>query len=236
MKKSKKYREAKKLVEEGKSYSLEAAMDLLKSMPKVKFDQTVELSGKLGIDPKQSDQMVRGSVVLPHGTGKETKVLVFCEPEKEKEAKDAGADFIGSEEIINKILKEGWVGFDCCIATPGMMRSVSKLGRFLGPRGLMPSPKTGTVTDNVSYAVGEAKRGKIDFRVDKFGCIHVGVGKLSFTKEALVENTDILIRALVSARPQNLKGEFIKNIYLSATMTPSLKIALGVKILGANND
>jgi len=236
MKISKKYREAKMLVEEGKSYSLEAAMDLLKSMPKVKFDQTVELSGKLGIDPKQSDQMVRGSVVLPHGTGKETKVLVFCEPEKEKEAKDAGADFIGSEEIINKILKEGWVGFDCCIATPGMMRSVSKLGRFLGPRGLMPSPKTGTVTDNVSYAVGEAKRGKIDFRVDKFGCIHVGVGKLSFTKEALVENTDILIRALVSARPQNLKGEFIKNIYLSATMTPSLKIALGVKILGANND
>ena len=236
MKRSKKYIEAKKLVEEGKAYSIDAAVELLKSMPKVKFDQTVELSGKLGIDPKQSDQMVRGSVVLPHGTGKEIKVLVFCEPEKEKDAKSAGADFIGSEDVINKILKGGWTGFDCCIATPSMMRSVSKLGRFLGPRGLMPSPKTGTVTDNVAYAIGEAKRGKIDFRVDKLGCIHVGVGKISFGQKALVENINAFVKALAASRPQSLKGDFIKSVHVSATMSPSLRIAVAAKFLGASND
>lgn len=236
MKKSKKYREAKKMVEEGKNYPLDEAIELLKAMPQVKFDQTVELSGKLGIDPKQSDQLVRGSVVLPHGTGREIKVLVFCEPEKENDAKEAGADFIGSEDIINKVLNEGWTGFDCCISTPSMMRSVSKLGRFLGPRGLMPSPKTGTVTDNVSYAVGEAKRGKIDFRVDKLGCIHVAVGKISFTKDALLENTNSFLKALASSRPQSLKGDFVKSIHISCSMSPSVKIALQAKFAGVANE
>jgi len=236
MKRSKKYLEAKKLVEEGKVYPVDAAVELLKSMPSVKFDQTVELSGELGIDPKQSDQMVRGSVVLPHGTGKEIKVLVFCEPEKEKDAKTAGADFIGSEDLINKILNDGWTAFDCCISTPSMMRSVSKLGRFLGPRGLMPSPKTGTVTDNISYAVGEAKRGKIDFRADKLGGIHVGVGKVSFDKKALVENINAFIKALADSRPQSLKGDFIKSVHVSATMSPSLRIAVQAKFLGVSDD
>jgi len=236
MKKSKKYREAKKLVEENKSYAIDAAIELLKSMPSLQFDQSVEISGKLGIDPKQSDQLVRGSVVLPHGTGKEIKVLVFCEPEKEKDAKAAGADFIGSEDIINKVLNDGWTGFDCCISTPSMMRSVSKLGRFLGPRGLMPSPKTGTVTDNVSYAVSEAKRGKIDFRVDKLGCIHVSVGKISFSKEALLENANSFLKALANSRPQSLKGDFVKSIYVCTTMGPSVRIALQAKFAGVANE
>ena len=226
MSSSKRYSEAKRGVEEGKPYPIDEAIALLQSMPHVKFDETVEISGKLGVDPKQSDQMVRGSVVLPHGTGKEVKVLVFCDPDKEKDAKDAGADFIGSDEIVDKILKEGWTGFDCCIATPSMMRMVSKLGKFLGPRGLMPSPKTGTVTDNVAYAVGEAKRGKIDFRLDKFACIHVGIGKVSFKKEALVENLKTFLDALNAARPVAVKGDFVSDLYLSTTMGPSVKIIL----------
>lgn len=223
---SKRYLEAKKGVEEGKTYPLDEAIELLQSMPHVKFDETIEISGKLGVDPKQSDQMVRGSVVLPHGTGKEVKVLVFCDPEKESQAKESGADFIGSDEIVDKILKEGWTGFDCCIATPSMMRMVSKLGKFLGPRGLMPSPKTGTVTDNISFAIGEAKRGKIDFRLDKFACLHVGVGKVSFKKEALVENLKTFLDALNAARPVAAKGEFISDLYLSTTMSPSVKVSV----------
>jgi large subunit ribosomal protein L1 len=223
---SKRYLEAKKLVVEEKTYPLGEAIDILKSMPQVKFDETVEISGKLGIDPKQSDQMVRGSVVLPHGIGKEVKVLVFCESDKEKAAKEAGADYIGSEELVDKILKEGWTDFDCCIAMPSMMRMVSKLGKFLGPRGLMPSPKTGTVTDNIAYAVGEAKRGKIDFRLDKFACIHVGVGKVSFTKDALTDNVRTFVEALTAARPAAVKGEFIGDLYLSTTMSPAIKFIL----------
>jgi len=224
MKRSKRYLEAKKGVEEDKAYSLEEAISILKAMPKVKFDETVEVSAKLGIDPKQAEQMVRGSVVLPKGTGKKVKVLVFCDPEKEKEAQEAGADYIGTEETIDKILKEGWTDFDCCIAAPSMMRLVSKLGRFLGPRGLMPSPKTGTVTDNVSYAIKEAKRGKIDFRTDKLGCIHVGIGKVSFDKEALKENLSAFIESLNACRPAAIKGDFAKYLYLSSTMSPSVKI------------
>jgi len=221
---SKRYLAADKLVEKNKTYSVAEAVDLLKSMPKVKFDETIEISGKLGVDPKQSEQMVRSSVVLPHGTGKEVKVLVFCEPEKEEEAKKSGADYIGSEEITNKILKDGWLDFDCCVSTPSMMRSVSKLGKFLGPRGLMPSPKTGTVTDNVSYAIEEAKKGKIDFRMDKLGCVHVGVGKVSFSKEALSENIKSFIDALLAAKPQAVKGDYVRSLYLSTTMSPAVKI------------
>ncbi len=223
---SKRYLEAKKMVEENKTYPLSEAIDLLKSMPKTKFDEMVEISGKLGADPKQSDQMVRGSVVLPHGTGKQTKVLVFCEPEKEKDAKEAGADHIGSQETIDKILKEGWTGFDCCISTPSMMRSVSKLGKFLGPRGLMPSPKTGTVTENIAHAISEAKRGKIDFRMDKLGCIHVGVGKLSFSVQDLLDNAKTFVKALAAAKPSTVKGDFIGNLYLSVTMGPAVKFNL----------
>ena len=235
MKQGKNYSAAKKLVKE-EIYPLKEAVEILKSMPHKKFDETVEISGKLGIDPKLSDQMVRGSVVLPHGTGKTVKVLVFCEPEKEKDAKAAGADYIGSEEIINKILNDGWTDFDCCISTPALMRSVSKLGKFLGPRGLMPSPKTGTVTENVAYAVGEAKRGKIDFRVDKLACIHVGVGKISFSEQALVENISAFIDALVSVRPQSLKGDFLKSLYVSTTMSPSVRLDIQARNLGPKND
>ncbi|MDD3295910.1 MAG: 50S ribosomal protein L1 [Candidatus Omnitrophica bacterium] len=226
MVKSKRYRQAREAIDIDKVYSLEEAVNILKSIPHTKFDETVEISGKLGADPKQSDQMVRGSVVLPNGTGRKMKVLVFCEPEKEKDAKTSGADYIGSEEVIDKILKDGWLDFDCCISTPSQMRMVSKLGKFLGPRGLMPSPKNGTVTENISYAVQEAKRGKIDFRMDKLACIHVGVGKVSFSKEALIENIRVFLDALVASRPASVKGDFIKNIYLSATMSPSIRITV----------
>jgi large subunit ribosomal protein L1 len=223
---SKRYRAAVERIDENKSYSIEEAVELLKDYPAAKFDETVEMSGQLGADPKQSDQLVRGSVVLPAGTGKEVKVLVFCTPEKEQEAKDAGADFIGNEDMVNKILKESWLGFDCCIASPAQMRVVSKLGKFLGPRGLMPSPKTGTVTDNIGYAVKEAKRGKIDFRMDKFGCIHVGVGKISFSKEDLIKNIRSFVDALIAARPAAVKGDFVRSLYVATTMGPSVKITL----------
>ena len=226
MHQSKRYKEAVKLVDEKKTYSVEQAVDILKSMPHAKFDETVEVSSKLGADPKEADQLVRGSVVLPAGTGKAVKILVFCESEKEKDAQDAGADYIGSDEIIGKILKQGWSEFDCCIATPAQMRVVSKLGKVLGPRGLMPSPKTGTVTENISHAIKEAKRGKIDFRMDKFGCVHVGIGKISFSRESLIANIRAFIEAMQAARPQTIKGDYIKGFYLSTTMSPSVRIAL----------
>lgn len=226
MKRSKRYLKAAELVDENKTYSLEEAIGILKSMPPAKFDETIEISAKLGVDAKQSDQIVRGSVVLPSGTGKDVKVLVFCEPEKEKEAKEAGADYIGSQEMIDKILKDGWTDFDCCISTPSQMRLVSKLGRFLGPRGLMPSPKTGTVIENVSYAITQAKRGKIDFRMDKLSCIHLGVGKVSFAKEDLIKNVEAFIEALNVSKPQSVKGDFIESFFLSTTISPSVKIAM----------
>lgn len=225
MKRSKRYQEAKKMVEK-KEYTLEEGIECIKKIPSVKFDETVEISCKLGVNPQKSDQMVRGSVVLPHGIGKKIRVLVFCEPEKEKEALDAGADFVGGQELADKIQKENWFDFDYCISTPSMMRVVSRLGRILGPRGLMPSPKTGTVTDNLAYAVKEAKRGKLDFRVDKTGCVHAGVGKKSFDKEKLMDNIKSFIAALESSKPAAVKGEFIKSIYLSTTMGPGLKIKI----------
>lgn len=221
---SKRYLDAIKLVDETKVYSIEEAIEILKKVPACKFDETLELSCKLNVDPKQSEQMVRGSLVLPQGLGKKIKVLVFCEPEKEEQAKDAGADYVGSQDIIDKILKEGWFDFDYCIATSAVMKLVSKLGKVLGPRGLMPSPKTGTVTENITMAVKEAKRGKIDFRMDKFGCIHAGLGKISFSQDALRQNVRSFLDALIASRPQSVKGEFIKSIYLSLTMSPSLKI------------
>jgi large subunit ribosomal protein L1 len=226
MKRSKRYKGAEKLIDRAKIYSIEEAVEVLRSMPHAKFDETLEISCQLYTDSKQTESSVRGSVVLPNGTGKKVKVLVFCEPEKEQDAKAGGADYLGSQEIADKILKEGWFDFDCCIATPAMMKVVSKLGKVLGPRGLMPSPKTGTVTDNVSYAVKEAKRGKVDFRMDKTGGIHLGLGKISFSKEALSENTHAFIDALNSVKPASVKGEFIRSIYLSTTLSPSLRLKL----------
>ncbi|MCM8819656.1 MAG: 50S ribosomal protein L1 [Candidatus Omnitrophica bacterium] len=223
---SKRYKEALKLVEKNKTYSIEEAIEILKKMPKTKFDETVEVSCKLGVDTQKTDQVVRGSVTLPAGVGKTIRVLVFCDPEKEKEAKEAGADIIGTQEMIEEIAKTGKINFDYCISTPAMMKFVSKLGKILGPRGLMPSPKTGTVTDNIAYAIKEAKRGKVDFRMDKFGTVAVGIGKISFSKDALVENLKAFIEALINAKPQSTKGDYIKSIFISTTMSPSLKIAL----------
>ncbi|OQX88376.1 MAG: 50S ribosomal protein L1 [Candidatus Omnitrophica bacterium 4484_70.2] len=226
MERSRRYLKAKQRVERNKVYDLKEALQILKEMPHPKFDETVEISCKLNVDPRKSDQMVRGSVSLPYGIGKKVKVLVFCEPEKEKEAKDAGADFVGGEDLIEKIQKENWLEFDYCISTPAMMKLVSRLGRILGPRGLMPSPKTGTVTNNLAQAVKEAKQGKVDFRMDKTGCIHVGVGKISFPVEHLVENIKTFLDILRSLRPAAVKGEFIKSIYLSLTMSPGLRVSV----------
>ncbi len=226
MKHGRRYLKAKQLVDRNKIYDLKEALQILKEMPHPKFDETVEISCKLNVDPRKSDQMVRGSLILPYGTGKKIKVLVFCEPEKEKEAKEAGADFVGGEDLVGKIQKENWVGFDYCISTPAMMKIVSRLGKILGPRGLMPSPKTGTVTSNITSAVKEAKQGKVDFRMDKTGCIHVGVGKISFPVEHLVENIKTFLDILCSLRPPAVKGEFIRSIYLSLTMSPGLRISV----------
>ncbi len=224
MKRGKNYKAAEGLVDRNKVYAVAEAIDLLKKLPQTKFDQTVEIACNLNVDPKKSDQMVRGSTVLPHGTGKKVRVLVFCEPEKEKDAKDAGADYVGGEDMVEKISKQNWLDFDYCISTPQMMKVVSRLGKVLGPRGLMPSPKTGSVTENLGFAVNEAKKGKIDFRMDKTGAIQAGVGKISFSQEALVDNVSAFLTALNTARPATVKGDFIKASYISLTMSPSLKI------------
>ena len=221
---SKRYKTAESIIDRKKEYTIEEAVDVLKELPPVKFDETVEVSCKLNVDPKKSDQVVRGSVVLPHGRGKVVKVLVFCEAEKEEEARQQGADFVGGQDLVDKILKEGWLDFDCCISTPSMMRLVSKLGRILGPRGLMPSPKTGTVTTNISYAIKEAKRGKVDFRMDKTGCLHLGVGKISFPPEAILENIRTFKEALNAAKPQACKGELVKSVHLSSSMGVGIKV------------
>jgi len=225
MKRSKRYREAEKLVDQNKEYSVEDAVSSLQKMPKAKFDETVEVSVNLGVDARKNDQAVRGSAKLPHGTGKTLRVLVFCEPEKEADAKAAGADFVGSNDLIQKI-EQGWMDFDYCIATPGMMRNVSRLGKVLGPRGLMPSPKNGSVTDNVAYAVQEVKQGKLDFRMDKFGGLNAGVGKRSFTDRQIIENINEFFAALLKAKPAAIKGKFIKGAFLTSTMSPSFKLQL----------
>lgn len=225
MKKSKRYQEARNLIEENKLYSIEEAVDILKKQPKAKFDESIEVNIKLGVDPKKSDQMVRGSTKLPFGTGKTKKILVFCEPEKEEAAKEAGADFVGSQDLIDKISK-GWLGFDYCISTPSMMRNASRLGKILGPRGLMPSPKSGTVTDNLAYAVKEAKEGKLNFKMDKFGSLNVAVGKASFSEEKIIDNVKTFMTSLIQARPQSVKGKFIKSVTLSTTMGIGTKVDL----------
>jgi len=220
---SKKHKEALSKFEMNKEYSLAEAVDLVKNITYTKFDASVDLSVRLGVDPRKANQMVRGSVTLPHGTGKELKVLVLCTPDKEDEAKAAGADFVGLDEYIQKI-KGGWTDVDVVITMPSVMPKVGALGRILGPRGLMPNPKTGTVTMEVGAAVKAAKAGKIDFKVDKFGIIHSAVGKVSFDNTQLADNANELINAIVKLRPSSAKGNYVKSIYLSSTMSPGIAI------------
>jgi len=228
----KKYLEAKKLVEPGRLYDPAEAISLVKKTATAKFDETVEVALRLGVDPRHADQQVRGSVVLPHGTGKTRRVLVFAKGEKAREAEEAGADIVGAEELVEKI-QDGWLEFDVAIATPDMMGIVGKLGRILGPRGLMPNPKAGTVTMDVARAVKEVKAGKIEFRVDKAGIIHAPIGKVSFDEEKLRENFQTLLEAVIKAKPPAAKGQYIKSISLSCTMGPGIKVnpakALGRK-------
>jgi large subunit ribosomal protein L1 len=222
---TKRNKELVKLTEKGKIYQLRDAIKILKSGPKTKFDQSVEIQCKLGVDLTANDQVVRGTAVLPHGQGKKLKVIVFSKDENGKAAKEAGADIVGGDELIEKILA-GWMDFDVAIAVPSMMKDVGKLGKVLGPRGLMPSPKAGTVTDNPAKAVKEVKGGRIEFKMDKFGNVNTLVGKLSFSDEALSENGTVLIESLVKARPKSLKGVFIRSAYISSTMGPGVKLDL----------
>lgn len=220
---SKRTKELGKLTQKGKSYLLSEAIQVLRSGPKTKFDQSVELQFKLGVDLTASDQVVRGTAVLPHGQGKVLKVIVFCKDENAKLAKEAGADIVGAEDLIEKILG-GWMDFDVAVATPSMMKEVGKLGKVLGPRGLMPSPKAGTVTDNPAKAVKEVRGGRIEFKMDKFANVNVLVGKLSFSDQALVENATIIIENLIAAKPRSLKGQYIRGAHLSSTMGPGVRI------------
>lgn len=222
---SKRFREIAKHVSSEKSYSLVEAIDILKKCPPVKFDQSVEVALKTGVDPSKSDQQVRGTVSLPNGTGKKIVLVVFARGEKIKEALDAGADFAGNEELLEKV-KNGWMDFNAVISTPDMMREVGKLGKVLGPRGLMPTPKAGTVTTDVSKAVSEVKAGKIEFKTDKSGVINNMVGKLSFGNETLMQNLSAYLGAIAKSRPATAKGQFIKSVSLSSTMGPGLKIDL----------
>jgi len=207
-----------------KSYTLQDAVPLLQKVKYAKFDETVDLTMRLGVDPKHADQMVRGTVVLPHGLGKSKKVLVIATGEKVREAEAAGADYVGGEDMVEKIQKENWTDYDAVIATPDMMRSVGKLGKVLGPRGLMPNPKTGTVTMDVAAAVKETKAGKVEFRTDKTALVHVPVGKISFPPQNLVENAATVITSVIKAKPSVAKGKYIKGCYLSSTMGPGVPI------------
>ena len=209
---------------EVRPYELQEAVPLLQKVKFAKFDETVDLTLRLGVDPKHADQMVRGTVVLPHGLGKTKKVLVIAGGEKQREAEAAGADFVGGEDMVEKIQKENWTDYDAVISTPDMMRSVGKLGKVLGPRGLMPNPKTGTVTTDVAAAVREVKAGKVEFRTDKTGLVHCPVGKISFTPDKLVDNATTVITSVVKAKPSAAKGKYIKGCYLSSTMGPGISI------------
>lgn len=222
-KKSKRYTEAAALIENGKLYSAEEAIELVKKTSNVKFDASVDVAFNLGLDVRQADQQLRGAVVLPHGTGKTKKVLVVAEGEKAQEAKDAGADIVAGKEILEDI-KKGWLDFEVMIATPNMMAELGKLGRILGPKGLMPNPKTGTVTMDIAKAVKDAKAGKVEYRADKQGMIHCPVGKIEFSEEDLLKNYATLADAVLRAKPASAKGTFVKSVYLSTTMGPGIKL------------
>jgi len=220
----KRYRTANQAIDRSRAYPLAEAVALLKTFPPVKFDESVDLAINLGVDPKHADQMVRGTISLPHGIGKSTRVLVFAKNEKEKEAREAGADFVGAEDLAKKIQDENWFEFDRVIATPDMMGVVGRLGKLLGPRGVMPNPKLGTVTMDVTRAVREHKAGKLEYRVDKAGTIHLAIGKLSFDAAKLVDNIQALLDAIVRAKPATSKGTYLKKISLSTTMGPGIRI------------
>ena len=224
MKKGKRYVEAEKLIDSSKDYSAKEAIETIEKFPKAKFDETVELHVKLGVDSKHAEQQVRGTVVLPNGTGKTQRVLVFAKGDKATEAEKAGADFVGAEELIPKIEKENWFEYDVIVATPDMMGVVGRLGRVLGPKGLMPNPKSGTVTMDVTKAINEIKSGKVEYRLDKTNIIHLGIGKVSFGTEKLQENYQTIIDAIIKAKPAAAKGQYIKSIALTTTMGPSLYI------------
>ena len=222
-KRSKLYQDQLKSFDQTISYSLEQAISILKNMPHVKFDEAVDAAYKLGIDPRQSDQLIRGALPLPHGTGKTLKVIVIATDNAAEEAKSAGADEVGFDDLLNKI-KGGWLDFDTMIATPTAMQKVRTLGKLLGPRGLMPNPKTGTVTDDPATAVKEAKAGRVEYRTDKTGCVHVIVGKLSFSESALKENAEAITQTIVKARPPSAKGTYLASYTISSTMSPSIHI------------
>ncbi len=224
MKTGKRYEEAAKLVDSSKAYEAKEAMELLEKFPKAKFDETVELHVKLGVDSKHADQQVRGTVVLPNGTGKSLRVLVFAKGDKAKEAEAAGADFVGAEELIPKIEKENWFEYDVIVATPDMMGVVGRLGKVLGPKGLMPNPKSGTVTMDVTKAISEIKSGKVEYRLDKTNIIHLGFGKVSFGAEKLLENYEVVMDAIIKAKPAAAKGQYIKSVAVTTTMGPSVYI------------
>ncbi len=210
-------------VDANKQYKLFEACELVKEVSYTKFDGSVELAVRLGVDPRKANQMVRGVVTLPHGTGKVTRVLVLCTPDKEAEAKEAGADFVGLDEYIEKI-KGGWTDVDVIICTPSVMAKIGPIGRILGPRGLMPNPKTGTVTMEIGKAVKEVKAGKIDFKVDKTGIVHAAIGKVSFNAQALAENAAEMLNTIIKLKPQALKGTYVKSVYLSSTMSPGINV------------
>jgi large subunit ribosomal protein L1 len=230
----KKFRQAAEKIDRDRRYPLEEAIKLVVENKVAKFDETVELAVRLNVDPRQADQNVRGTVVLPHGTGRSVRVLVLAKGEKEKEARDAGADFAGGEELIKKIQEENWLDFERVIATPDIMGAVGRIGKILGPRGLMPNPKVGTVTFDVAKAVKEVKAGKVDYRVDKAGVIHVPVGKISFGPEKLIDNARALLAAIVRAKPSTAKGNYVQSVAISSTMGPGIKIDSGeARILAA---
>ncbi len=224
-KSSKRFREAEKLLEEGKFYSVKEAVDLVKKTATTKFDETIELHVRLGVDPKYADQQVRGAVVLPNGTGKSKRVLAFAKGDKVTEAEKAGADFVGSDELVQKI-QGGWLDFDVAVATPDMMGVVGRLGKILGPRGLMPNPKLGTVTMDIAKAISEQKAGKVEYRTDKQGNVHCPIGKASFDETKLEENYQTLMDTLIKAKPSGAKGQYVKTITISATMGPGVPVVV----------
>jgi len=232
MKHGKKYRQAAAAIERATAYAVDAAVDLVKKSAHAKFDETVDLAVRLGVDPRHADQQVRGAVVLPHGTGKAVRVLVFARGDKEKEAQAAGADHVGAEDYVEKI-QGGWMDMDVVIATPDLMGMVGRLGRLLGPRGLMPNPKLGTVTEDIARAVREARAGKIEYRVDKAGNVHVPVGKVSFSAPQLAENVSTVLQELLRARPSAAKGRYMLSAYVSSTMGPSVKLDTSSLVVAA---